>query len=63
MKQKRIMVSLGEEAGAMIKHVQEVMQGQVPKHLVGVKISKCLVVETALKKYVEQLESIDEEQF
>lgn len=61
MRKKRFMISLGAETEDMVKRIQEIMAAQMPKHLPAVKISKCLAVETAIKKYVEQLENLDEQ--
>ena len=61
MKKPRFILSLNGEAEELVKHIQQRMQEQMPKHLSSVKVSKCLAVETALKEYVKQLESIDEQ--
>lgn len=61
MKKPRFILSLNSEAEELVKHIQQRMQEQMPKHLSGVKVSKCLAVETALKEYVKQLEAVDEQ--
>lgn len=60
-KAKRFVVSLNSDMEAEVAHVQKHMQDSVPGHLRGVRVSKSMAVEAAIKHYIQHLESTDEQ--
>jgi hypothetical protein len=52
---KRYIISLPLETEALISEIQEAIRKTLPAGLEELKVSKSLAVETAIKKYVENL--------
>jgi len=52
---KRYIISLPTETEALISQIQEAIRKTLPEGLDALKVSKSLAVETAIKKYVENL--------
>lgn len=52
---KRCLISLPEETDALISQIQEAIKKTLPEGLDALKVSKSLAVESAIKKYVENL--------